>query len=874
MTSPRANPFILNLDSPQATLERVGGKGASLARMAAAGLPVPPGFHITTNAYRHYVDENHLGDRILSAAAQAQAQVNDPAALDRASEQIQSLIAQGTIPGDIAETIRRSYSELGADTPVAVRSSATAEDLPGMSFAGQLESYLNVRGGDAVIHAVKRCWASLWTGRAIGYRERQGIRPEDVSMAVVVEQLVAAEVAGVVFTANPLTGARDELMINAAWGLGEAIVSGRVTPDTIVINKRTGAIVSQEIAGKEVMTVRSPEGTREEPVPVDKRRRAALEPAQAAELARLGEKIEQLYGQPMDIEWALCDGRIFIVQARPVTALPEPRAALEWKVPREGGRYFRSSVAELLPEPLSPLFATLALPLWTEATQPIMTQAMGLERDSFALLTVHDYAYYELALTRWQWARLLFTLTVRGPRMVGMLRTARTRWADEARPRYAKVAGEWAGRDLAATPARELLAGAQRIVDAAASYYVSVQFVLAVANLSEAILTSAYNRLIKRKSDPPPLTFLLGFDSAPIRAEKSLYDLAVWARSEDELAGYLARASGKDIAAAYESQSAPIADRESWREFTVRLAEHLNRFGHAVYDLDFARSVPAEAPASLLDTLRYFVGGQGRNPYERQAAAAEAREQGAVSLLARLSGPRLRLFQRVLGWAQRWAPLREDSLADVGLGWPALRRILREAGSRMVAAGAIAERDEVFWLKWEELNEAARLLDAGQPVEDHRRAIAERRETWRGEQGVTPPVVLPIKGGARFFGLDLSRWMPVRTSQAAGSTIRGIGASPGRVTGPACVIHGPEEFDRMKPGDILVANITTPAWTPLFAMASGIVTDVGGPLSHSSIVAREYGVPAVLGTGVATHRIRGGQHITVDGDGGVVTLDG
>jgi len=872
MNSPQASPFILHLDSPQATLERVGGKGASLARMAAAGLPVPPGFHITTDAYRRYVDENQLGDRIVAAAAQAQ--VNDPAALERASVQIQSLIAQGAIPGDIAETIRRWYGELGDDAAVAVRSSATAEDLPGMSFAGQLESYLNVRGGDRVVHAVKRCWASLWTGRAIGYRERQGIRPEDVGMAVVVEQLVPAEVAGVVFTANPVTGALDEVMINAAWGLGEAIVSGRVTPDTIVIDTRTGAIRSQEIASKEVMTVRSDEGTREEPVPADQRQRAALEPAQAAELARLAVKIEQLYGQAMDIEWAICGGRIFILQARPVTALPAPRAALEWKIPRKGGRYFRTSVAELLPEPLSPLFATLALPLWTEATQEIMAQSLGLGRDSFALLTIHEYAYYELALTAWQSARLFFALTVRGRRMVRMLRTARTRWADEARPRYAKAASEWTGRDLAATPARELLAGAHQIVEAAASYYVSVQFVLAVANLSESIFTSFYNRFIKRQSDPPAPAFLLGFDSAPIRAEKSLYDLAAWARGQGELAGYLARASGKEIAAAYQSQTAPIADPESWREFTGRLAEHLNHFGHAVYDLDFARSVPAEAPASLLETLRYFVAGQGRNPYERQAAAAAAREQAAESVRARLGVERRRWFTRLLGWAQRWAPLREDALADVGLGWPVLRRILREAGRRMVRAGAIAEPDDVFWLKWEEVKEAARRLDAGQPAGDDRQAIAERRETWRRGHGVTPPVVLPIKGGARFFGLDFSRWMPVRTSQTASNIIRGIGASPGKVTGLASVIHGPEEFDRMKPGDILVANITTPAWTPLFAMASGIVTDVGGPLSHSSIVAREYGVPAVLGTGVATERIRSGQHITVDGDGGVVTLGG
>jgi pyruvate,water dikinase len=872
MTSPQASPLILSLDSPQATLELVGGKGASLARMAAAGLPVPPGFHIATGAYRRFVDENQLGEKIQSAAAQAQA--SDPASLERASAQIQSLFAQGAIPGDIAATIRQWYSGLGEDTPVAVRSSATAEDLPGMSFAGQLETYLNVRGAEAVLDAVRRCWASLWTGRAIGYRQRQGIPPDDVSMAVVVQQLVSADAAGVLFTANPVTGARGELIINAAWGLGEAIVSGHVTPDTIVIDKQTCAVSSQDIAGKDVMTVRLRDGTREEPVPAAMRNQAALPPERAAELGRLGVRIEQLYGQPMDIEWALADGRIFILQARPITALPTPREALEWKVPRAGARYFRQSVAELLPEPLSPLFATLALPLWDEATQQIVIQAFGLKRGMFPLLTINDYAYYEMALSAWQSVGFFFTMIMHSRTLARMWRTGVAHWADEARPRYAQVAAEWSGRDLAATPSPELLAGANRIVEAAANYYVSIQLALGPPVISEALFTVVYNHLIKRKSDPPALTFLLGFDNTPIRAEKSLYDLAMGARGHDVLAAYLARTSGKEIAAAYEAQAAPIAAGESWGEFTRRLTEHLNHFGHAVYDLDFAKSVPADAPASLLDTLRHFMAGQGRNPYERQAAAKAARELAAASLQARLGWPRRPLFRKVLGWAQRSAPLREDALADVGLGWPVLRRILREIGGRMAAAGAMADRDDVFWLKWEEVKQAARLLDAGQPVEDYRRAIAERREIWEREHVVTPPVALPLKGGARIFGLDLTNMMPARSGQAEGNTIKGIGASPGKVTGPACVIHGPEEFDHMKPGDILVAKITTPAWTPLFALASGVVTDVGGPLSHSSIVAREYGVPAVLGTGVATQRIHSGQQITVDGNNGVVEMSG
>jgi pyruvate,water dikinase len=873
MSSLQASPFILKLSSPEATLELVGGKGASLARMARAGLPVPPGFQITTQAYRRFVSANCLAEAILSAAAQARA--DDPATLESAATQIQSLVAQSTLPEDIAALIRQSYGELGAgDPPVAVRSSATAEDLPEMSFAGQMETYLNVRGADDVLAAVKRCWGSLWTARALGYRAQHGIRPEDLSIAVVVQQLVPADVAGVLFTANPVTGARHQMTINAAWGLGEAVVGGQVTPDTLIVDKQTGAIESLDVADKEVMTVRLPEGTREEPVLTEKRRQAALPPAQAAELVRLGVEIEQLYGRPMDIEWAMCDKRIFIVQARPITTLPEPPPTLEWKLPRARVRYARSSVIELLPDPLSPLFATLALPLWNEALSAKM-QALGLERPfagNFLLVTINEYAYIEFGLSAWQSARLLAALPKLLPRLVRLLRTAQARWAEEARPHYANVVGAWAARDLATTPSAELLASAREIVKAAASHYVCIQTgILPVANLSETAFTSVYNRLIKRKSEPPALTFVLGFDSAPIQAEKSLYDLASWARTQAELSAYLEGSRSKDIAVACESQSAPIVDAESWCGFTGRFAEHLKRFGHAIYDLDFAKGVPADDPAPLLETLKFFLHGPARSPHERQAAAALAREQATQAVLARLKGLRLRLFRSVVQSAQRYAPLREDALADVGLGWPLLRRMLREVGRRMVAAGAIAERDDVFWVKWDEVEAVARALDAGQPAE-HYGGVAARRATWERERKVTPPVALPSKGSFRVLGIDVSRLMPARTGQAAGDIIKGVGASPGRVVGVARVIHGPEEFELMQPGDILVAKITTPAWTPLFALASGIVTDVGGLLSHSSIVAREYHIPAVLGTGVATERVRSGQHITADGDAGVVTI--
>jgi pyruvate,water dikinase len=333
--------------------------------------------------------------------------------------------------------------------------------------------------------------------------------------------------------------------------------------------------------------------------------------------------------------------------------------------------------------------------------------------------------------------------------------------------------------------------------------------------------------------------------------------------------------SGTQFMAAYADviNPVPTVDQAVWSEFRQRFAAHLARFGHTIYDLDFAKAVPADDPEALLETFKFFLSGEAPNPQARQAKAAAAREQAVQTMLARLHGLRRSWFQRLVQWAQLFAPLREDGLADVGLGWPILRRMLHEIGSRLVRARAIAQSDDVFWLTADELHIAVGRLDNGQPANDYHARVAERRATWESASKFTPPVALPIKKKITWLGMDLQRWLPARSDQAAGDVIKGIGASPGRVTGPARVISGPDEFNSMRRSDILVAKITTPAWTPLFALASGVVTDVGGPLSHSSIVAREYHIPAVLGTGVATERIKSDQQVTVDGDAGTVKMN-
>jgi rifampicin phosphotransferase len=872
MSNDQSVPLVLALDDPAATLEQVGGKGASLARLAAAGLPVPPGFHLTTAAYRSFVTENGLQEQILGTVSAAAA--DQPTSLEEASSKISRMFAQGSMPAEIVEAIRQAYIALGGDDlAVAVRSSATAEDLPELSFAGQQETYLNMHGEAMVLDAIKRCWASLWTARAIGYRARAGIAHEEVSLAVVVQELVLADAAGILFTANPLTGERDQVLINAAWGLGEAVVSGQVTPDTVVVDRTNGTITTQQISEKEVMTVCSPEGTREEPVPAGKRTSAVLTAVQAAQLARIGVRIEELYGQPMDIEWALSHHRFFIVQARPITALSKTAGFQvtrppEWKLPKPKGKYIRASVIELLPDPLSPLFATLGLPAWNRAMSRF-AQKVGIGTFvSDMLTTMNGYAFYDFSYrTALMRPRVVMTVAPR------LLSTAQQRWEQEACPAYQAVVARWQAVNVSTESAAELLVGMREMLHAAASYYLIIQSgILPVAYVSESIFTLVYEKLLRRRSDPPALPFLLGYDSTPIRAEKSLYDLAQWVRTQENLSSVLQNMSATQVASAYQTGYRDGVAEALWSAFCQRFTVHLAHFGHAIYDLDFSKPVPADDPGVLLEPLKFFLSGTAPNPYARQAASKKAREDAMQMMLNQLRGPSRWLFRRLVELAQRFAPLREDALADVGLGWPLLRRMVREIGQRLVTHHAIKAPDDVFWLTQDELLEAVIALDGGQSPVNYQARVNERRTTWENQRMLTPPVTLPLKGGTRFFGINFSSIMPARTGQPVGDVLKGIAASPGSVTGKARVIHGPNEFAQMRHGEILVARITTPAWTPLFALAAGVVTDVGGPLSHSSIVAREYRIPAVLGTGAATERLRTGQHVTVDGDAGIVTL--
>ena len=869
--------YILSLSDPKADLAAVGGKGASLARLMHAGLPVPDGFHVTTDAYRQFVTVNDLQQPILKRLKKVDAA--QPGTFEIASTEICRLFDAAAVPDQISGAIVEAYLGLcgrqseasGQHCSVAVRSSATAEDLPGASFAGQQETFLNIRGVEAVLEAVRKCWASLWTARAIGYRLRQGIDPEGIALAVVVQLLVPAESAGILFTANPLNGRRHEAVINASWGLGEAIVGGAVTPDTMTVNKFTGRVTRRETAEKQVMTVCTETGIQQQTVPVPLKNKPALNDTQAAELVRFGKQIEALYGVPMDIEWAWTSstrrkgrGGFTILQARPVTALPEP--PIEWLPPNPKGVYMRASVADLMPSPLSPLFITLCIPTFLRQMIPMGKRLIGgeppLPEDYFT--SINGYAYINSGYPARAYPWILFHLL---PSFVRLMRSLIPLWRDEMHPQYqAVVAGLKNIRPQEMTP-EEMWAAAQKIVDAAMYYTSALMFLTMGASAgSEMLLTRVYEKMARREGDPPASVLLMGWDNIPGRAEKSLFDLAMWCQGRERLAAYVLKTDSEILATRLKIDEPPAGIAvDDWKELQERFKQHQDGFGHIIFQMDFAETLPLDHLEPMLENIKMYLRGEGVNPHERQQANAARRLQVGEAALARLKGFRRWAFRTALKAGQAMAEVREDALAEIGLGYPVLRELLHEMGKRFAGSGAIVQAGDIFWLEKAEIDS---LVKGGQDRFQDR--VDARKKYHAKLKTETPPPMMPMK--ERMMGIKVGDFIGQTGEAPQGNIIKGIGASPGVVTSTARVLLGPQDFHRMQPGEVLVAGTTTPAWTPLFAMAAAVVTDIGGPLSHGSIVAREYGVPAVMGTGVATRTIRDGQTITVDGGKGIVTL--
>jgi phosphohistidine swiveling domain-containing protein len=867
-----AQEYVLSLGNRRATLETVGGKGASLARLIRAGMPVPGGFHVTTAAYERFVTDNDLKSGIRAALENVDA--SEPDTLTRVSEKIGDLFLRTDLPEEVSGAISEAYAGLDQDDPaVAVRSSATMEDLPGTSFAGQQATSLNVRGNDELLGTVRRCWASLWSARAIAYRERQGFDHDRAAIAVVVQRLVAAEVAGILFTANPVSGARNEIVVNAARGLGEALGGGQVTPDSFTLDRTTLAVRERQTGFQEVETVPAERGTTEHPLDRERAAQPTLDDAQLMQVAQIGIDIEDLFSSLQDIEWAYTpDGRFWVLQARPITNLPPaPLKDVRWEPPFSGSAWWRRQVVENMPEPLSPLFDELYLREGLELSIDAMMEFFRMtyfrvedfvDRPLFTTINGYAYTRANYKPLRWSAIPMFLRVTVDEFRIMFGNDTL-VYWREEALPAYLTTVERWKAEDVASVPGERLLAGVRELALADSRYWFACVVMLARAKVTDALL-GRYLALTASGRGVISGTFLRGFPSPTLDSEAELEGLAERIRASDELRTLVAATPAAGLPEALEG--APAG--QVWLD---AFARYLDRYGHQVYNLDFAVPTQADNPLPVLLSLKAMVQQSGHDSHARQRAIVAERDMLAEETARSLDPLRRKAFRILLGWAQHFGPDRERALFHMGAGWPTLRRLALELGQRLVEDGSLLAAEDIFFLKTSEIREGISARDSVQTSPKLANLARERRELREARKRLHPPPVVPPGYKVRMGPFDMSAFETQRRNVPDGTTLGGFAVSPGRVSASASVIRSPTDFSRMEPGTILVCSTITPAWTPLFSQARGLVTDVGGVLAHGSIVAREYDIPAVLGTGVATQRIRSGQRIRVDGNAGTIT---
>jgi rifampicin phosphotransferase len=877
----------------RSALTVAGGKAANLGELLGAGFPVPAGFCVTTAAYDLVAADAGLEPTLVALAG---TQPEDTARLAALAKEARSHLSDAIVPDFLRQAIAEAYEGLGDSepVPVAVRSSATAEDLPQASFAGQQDTYLNVAGFESLLDAVLRCWASLWTDRAVSYRATNAIDPHSVRLAVAVQRMVEASVAGVLFTANPVTGKRRQAVIDANPGLGEAVVSGMVNPDHFVANTTTREIVERSLGDKRV-AIMAGSGNGTERVELDTGEdKASLSDDQVLALAKLGEQVEEHYGMPQDTEWAIDDdGGIWLLQARPITTLfPLPKRA---PTSEEDLRvYFSFSVAQGVYRPLTPMgiqtfrlitsaVATLAgrpprnryegATFFTESAgrifadiTPVLRSKQGRRLFKWVMRNMeartvpivrHLAADPRLAPAPTPIRPVLRTILlvfVRGRiplRVVEAL--ARP---EKARARAARVVAQFRAADDIPPDAADRLSAAERLLlSGPRDMLPNVPPVFAAGLAANALAgrllgglaTEDERRVAMRALPHNPTTEM----------DLALWGLAKETRVDPDIARMLDETPPERLAEGYRDGSLPP-------KLQTSLADFLRLYGHrGVAEIDLGLPRWSEDPTYILGVLANYLrlDDPEAAPDVQFARATREAEQMVGELTRRAAREgRLRgvLVKFLLGRARALSGLREMPKFCIILLMARARELLLSVGAELAEAGRLQSAGDIFFLS---MPEAWAVL-AG---EDLRPSIRDRRVVYEQETRRKHVPRLLLSDGTE----------PAAARQNAAGTdgvLRGTPASGGVVTQKARVILDPGEAS-LEPGEILVAPSTDPGWTPLFLTAGGLVMEMGGPMSHGAIVAREYGIPAVVGVPDATELIETGRRITVDGSAGEVTPD-
>ena len=893
-TSQASNsPFVLPL-AAASLLPLVGGKAANLGELIRAGLPVPDGFCVTTAAYEQASQQAGL-EPILHELATTNA--GDTARLEQFAAAARAALLAVTMPAAIVEAIREAYHE---PLPVAVRSSATAEDLPFASFAGQQETYLNVIGIDAVLDAVRRCWASLWTDRAVSYRASNHIDARTVRLAVVVQQMVDAAVAGVLFTANPLTGRRHQAVIDANPGLGEAVVSGAVNPDHFVVNAASGEVVERHLGEKQLrIRARSGGGT-ERIESGEQSQLSSLTGEQIVALAKLGMQIEAHFGAPQDIEWAIDgSGKVWLTQARPITTLfPLPADA---PAPEDTIRaYLSANVAQGVYGPFTPMglaalrlltasgatlagfpppnllagpafvkeaaervFFDLTPMLRSTSFGPVLIQVMAhMETRSGVVLQrlVSDPRFTPIHTPRRAIFRKVLALLARTHAAPFINLVQALLYPKTSRMRFSRLQEQWRTllSDLPgdASASERLTLLEHHVLEYFPSLLSSVLPVIglvfglpAVAGrLLDGLATDDELQTVRRSLPYNPTTEM----------DLKLWQVAQHLREETAVITLFRERRPEQIAQGYrEGTLPPVLQQE--------LADFLRTYGHrGVAEIDLGLPRWSEDPTYLLGVLANYL--QLSNPEAAPDVQFQRGTQEAEAMVAELTRRarkrgwlRAKLVHFCLRRIRDLSGLREAPKYTIVLLLAGMRRFLLSIGEELMRAGRLESAEDIFFITLAEAHEALGGQDMRARVREHR--VSYERESGRRH---IPRVLLSD-------GTEPEAEAQSVTGATTDGILKGTPASAGIVTAAARVILDPVGA-RLEPGEILVTPSTDPGWTPLFLTAGGLVMEMGGPMSHGAVVAREYGIPAVVGVPDAIERITTGQQITVDGSQGTVTL--
>jgi len=855
----------------------VGGKGAHLGELSRIeGFRVPAGFCVTTDGFERIMAEAPSMDDRLDRLSRLKP--DDRQAIRALSAEIRRTLEEIGIPDDLAVAITGVLARLGEQAAYAVRSSATAEDLPTASFAGQQDTYLNVVGPAAILQHVSRCWASLFTERAVTYRLRNGFDHRKVHMAVVVQEMVFPQAAGILFTADPVTSNRKVTTVEAGFGLGEALVSGLVNPD--VYKVRDGEIVAKAVGAKQLAIHASPAGgTQEQAIDPERQDQPALTDAQVVWLAQLGRRIEAHFGHPQDIEWCLVDDGFQIVQSRPITTLfPIPESG-----DRENHVYISVGHQQMMTDPMKPL----GLSFWQMTTPAPMAQAGGrlfvdvtqrlaspasraglLEAAGRSDPLIGDALH--TILERDGFIRPLPDEGPPGPLFGGApapIETDPAIVAELIGRSEASIAA--AARDIGTKSGaalldfiREDIQELRRLLFDPQSHQVFMSAMEAAWWLNdqlEAWLGEKNAADTLTQSVPHNITSEMGL---------ALLDVADVIRPHPDVVAFLQHVKDEGFREACERNSEQFLDElptlAGGREARDAIEAWLGKYGmRCVGEIDITRPRWSERPSTLvpmiLGNIRNFEPGAGERRFEQGRQEARKKEQQLLERLRALPDGERKAEEtkRMIDRVRTFIGYREyPKYAMVSRYFVYKQALLAEA-ERLVQAHVLRAKEDIFYLTFQELHDVVRT----NRVDDQ--LIRRRKDAFRSYQALTPPRVLTSDG-------EVIAGAYRRDDLPAGALI-GLPVSAGTVEGRARVILDIAEAD-LEAGDILVTAHTDPSWTPLFVAISGLVTEVGGLMTHGAVIAREYGLPAVVGVVDATRLIPDGQRIRVHGTDGYVEI--